>query len=135
MKRWLVLGWILWAPGLLIAQKTIEVTNITINQMENDLLSVSVEIRNRTGKSVSEIEGVLDFYDNFNRVILRRPIQIVHVYDVPFAAGESRRREVVVSRLPNMAGTVRYRITGLRLFGEQEIYLVCPNCGELILKE
>jgi len=120
---------------VLFAQETVQINNVILKELDNDLLSITVEIQNMSDKSISEIAGYVDIYDNSGRVVEKKKMNIVHVYDIPMEPGSTRSREAIITQRPNMSGTARFRITNLRFFGEKEEYLICPYCGELILKE
>ena len=120
---------------LLSAQETIEVTDLIVQQMDNNLLQITVEIYNSTNRKVSEVAGYVDIYDNHDRIVEKEHVQIQMIHDVPLNPGESKSRNIIVTQRPNMSGTARYRITHVRFFGEQNVYMVCPNCGEVILKD
>lgn len=119
----------------LSAQETIEVSDLIIQQLDNNLIRVTIEISNSSSREVSEIAGYLEIFDNDLRVVEKKHVQVQMVHDVPLRPGESKSRSVVMTQRPNMSGNARYRITHLRFFGEQSVYLVCPNCGEIILKD
>ncbi|MBC8491259.1 MAG: hypothetical protein H8D42_01730 [Candidatus Marinimicrobia bacterium] len=135
MKKLLAFVFIILLINLLPAQETVEVTDLVVRQMENNLLRITVDVRNSATNEVSEIAGYIDIYDNSERIVEKKFVQILHVHDVPLKPGESKSRAVVITQRPNMSGTARYRITHLRFFGEQNVYMVCPNCGEIILKD
>ncbi len=135
MKKLSLFILIVFLVTLLPAQETIEVTDLVVQQMENNLLRITVEVCNSATSEVSEIAGYVDIYDNFERIVEKKFVQIQHDHDVPLKPGESKSRAVVITQRPNMSGTARYRITHLRFFGEQDVYMVCPNCGEIILKD
>ncbi len=126
-------------PFLLItlvsAQGTVEVTDLIVQQMDNNLLQITIEIYNSTNKKVSEVAGYVDIYDNNNRVVEKERVQIQMIHDIPLNPGASKSRNIIVTQRPNMSGTAHYRITHLRFFGEQSMYMVCPNCGEVIPKD
>lgn len=119
----------------LSAQETVKVSDLIIRQIDNNLIRVTIEIYNSTSREISEVAGYLDIFDNSNRVVEKKHVQIQMVHEVPMRPGETKTRSVVMTQRPNMSGNARYRITHLRFFGEQNVYLVCPNCGEIILKD
>lgn len=135
MKKLLTFVFIMLLINPLPAQETVEVTDLVVQQMENNLLRITVDVRNSATSEVSEIAGYIDIYDNSERIVEKKFVQIQHVHDVPLKPGESKSRAVVITQRPNMSGTARYRITHFRFFGEQNVYMVCPNCGEIILKD
>ena len=117
------------------AQQVLETTDITVRDLGNDLLKITVEVKNISDKSISEIAGFLDIYDKTGSITEKKDLAVVLKSDVPLKPEKNAARSVIITQRPNMSGTVRFRITYLRFFGEPEIYLICPNCGELILKE
>jgi len=119
----------------LSAQGTVQVSSVVVRQLDNNLIRITVEIANQTKQEVSEIAGYLDIYDNTERVIEKKFLQILHDYEIPLRFSESKSRSVVLTQRQNMSGTARFRITRLRFFGEKELYLVCPECGEIIPKD
>jgi hypothetical protein len=116
-------------------QQTVEVSDIIVTDLENGLLKISVEVKNTSSKTISEIAGYVDIYDNRGQVIEKQEIAIVLKSDVPLKPQKKASRNIIVTRRPNMSGNVHFRITILRFFGEPEVYLICPTCGELILKD
>jgi len=135
MKRFAILLISISTFVVLFAQETAQINNVILKKLDNNLLSITVEIQNVSDKSISEIAGYIDIYDNSERVVEKKQLNIVHVYDIPMEPGSTRSREAIITQRPNMSGTARFRITNLRFFGEKEEYLICPYCGELILKE
>ncbi|HCL00086.1 MAG TPA: hypothetical protein DHW42_08295 [Candidatus Marinimicrobia bacterium] len=135
MKNLSTIILILFAFNLLSAQGTVEITDLVVQQTENNLFTVTVEVTNSTSREISEIAGYIDIYDNSNRIVKKEFFQIQHVHDIPLRPHESKSSSVVIDQRPNMSKTALYRITHLRFFGEQNVYLVCPNCGEIILKD
>jgi len=135
MKKLSILILILFLFNLLSAQETVEITDLVVQQIENNLFTITVEVTNSTSRDISEIAGYIDIYDNSNRIVKKEFVQIQHVHDIPLRPHESKSDSVVIDRRPNMYGTALYRITHLRFFGEQNVYMVCPNCGEIILKD
>lgn len=135
MKKFTKLLIIVAMAGMLDAQETVKVTEVNMSVLGNNLLSVKVEIRNVSDKPISEVDGYIDIYDKSDRVVEKKNLQIVQVYDIPMRSDETRKRGAIITQLPDMSGTARFRITHLRFFGEEEIYMICPYCGELILKE
>jgi len=135
MKRFAILLISISTFVVLFAQETVQINNVILKKLDNNLLSITVEIQNVSDKSISEIAGYIDIYDNSERVVEKKQLNIVHVYDIPMEPGSARSREAIITQRPNMSGTARFRITNLRFFGEKEEYLICPYCGELILKE
>jgi len=119
----------------LSAQETVKVSDLIIRQIDNNLIRVTIEIYNSTSREISEVAGYLDIFDNSNRVVEKKHVQIQMVHEVPLRPEESKSRSVVLTQRPNMSGNASFRITHLRFFGEQNVYLVCPNCGEIILKD
>jgi len=117
------------------AQQVLETTDITVRDLGNDLLKITVEVKNISDKSISEIAGFLDIYDKTGSITEKKDLAVVLKSDVPLKPEKNAARSVIITQRPNMSGTVRFRVTYLRFFGEPEIYLICPNCGELILKE
>lgn len=117
------------------AQETVEVSDLIIQQTGNNMIRVTIEIYNSSSREISEVAGYLDLYDNSNRITEKKRVQVQMIHDVPLRPGESKSRSVVMTQRPNMSGNAQYRITHLRFFGEQNVYLVCPNCGEIILKD
>jgi len=120
---------------VLSAQGTIQVSSVVVRQLDNNIIRITVEVANQTKREVSEIAGYLDIYDNAERPIEKKFLQIIHDYEIPLRPAESKSRSVVLTQRPNMSGTARYRITQLRFFGEKELYMVCPECGEIIPKD
>ena len=135
MKKTALLSLLLFAFGYLYPQQAIDVSNLTLKVLDGNLINITVEITNTSDKPVSEVAGFIDLYDNSDRITEKKELQIVHIYDIPMQPGDTRKRETVTTQHPNLSGTARFRITHLRFFGEEEIYMICPNCGELILKE
>lgn len=117
------------------AQETVEVSDLIIQQTGNNMIRVTIEIYNSSSREISEVAGYLDLYDNSHRITEKKRVQVQMIHDVPLRPGESKSRSVVMTQRPNMSGNAQYRITHLRFFGEQNIYMVCPNCGEIILKD
>ena len=117
------------------AQQILETTDITVRDLGDHLLKITVEVKNISNKSISEIAGFLDIYDKTGSITEKKDLAVVLKSDVPLKPEKNAARSVIITQRPNMSGTVRFRVTNLRFFGEPEIYLICPNCGELILKE
>lgn len=117
------------------AQETVEVSDLIIQQTGNNMIRVTIEIYNSSSREISEVAGYLDLYDNSHRITEKKRVQVQMIHDVPLRPGESKSRSVVITQRPNMSGNAQYRITHLRFFGEQNIYMVCPHCGEIILKD
>lgn len=132
MKKILLVG-IFWA--LAFSQEVVEISDIIVSDLGNGLLKISVEVKNTSTKSISEIAGYLDIYDNRGQIIEKQEIAVVLESDVPLKPQKSASRNVIVTQRPNMSGNVRFRITTFRYFGETEVYLICPRCGELIPKD
>lgn len=123
-------------PFLIVnAQETVEISEVVVQQLEPQLIRISLEIINSTSRSLSEVAGYIEIFDNSERLIDKKFTHILHVHDVPLEPYDSKSRSIVMTRRPNMSGTARFRITHLRFFGEQDVYLVCPNCGEIIPKD
>jgi hypothetical protein len=120
---------------VLSAQGTVQVSSVVVRQLDNNIIRITVEVANQTKREVSEIAGYIDIYDNAERVIEKKFMQILHDYEVPLRPSESKSRSIVLTRRPNMSGTARFRITRLRFFGEKDLYMVCPECGEIIPKD
>jgi ribosomal protein S17E len=135
MKKLSAIIFILFLFNLLSAQETVEISDLVVQQFETNLFTITVEVTNSTSREISEIAGYIDIYDNSNRIVKKEFVQIQHVHDIPLRPHESKSDSVVIDRRPNMSGTANYRITHLRFFGEQSVYMVCPNCGEIILKD
>lgn len=135
MKKIAVLSFISLVLTGAIAQETVEVSDLIIQQTDNNMIRVTIEIFNSSSREISEVAGYLDLYDNSHRITEKKRVQVQMVHDVPLRPGESKSRSVVMTQRPNMSGNAQYRITHLRFFGEQNVYLVCPNCGEIILKD
>ncbi len=135
MKRFAIFLIFISTFVVLFAQETVQINNVVLKELDNDLLSITVEIQNVSDKSISEVSGYVDIYDNSERVVEKKQLNIAHVYNVPMEPDSTRSREAIITQRPNMSGTARFRITNLRFFGEKEEYLICPHCGELILKE
>lgn len=135
MKKIAVLSFIFLVLTGAIAQETVEVSDLIIQQTDNNMIRVTIEIFNSSSREISEVAGYLDLYDNSHRITEKKRVQVQMVHDVPLRPGESKSRSVVMTQRPNMSGNAQYRITHLRFFGEQNVYLVCPNCGEIILKD
>lgn len=135
MKRFAILSILILIFRISFAQETVQISNVILKELDNNLLSITVEIQNVSDKSISEVAGYIDIYDNSERVVEKKQLNIVHVYDVPMEPGSTRSRKAIITQRPNMSGTARFRITHLRFFGEKEEYIICPYCGELILKE
>ncbi len=131
-KLLLILGMV-YVP--LFAQQTIEIVDLIVDDLGNDLLRITIEIKNVSTKTLSEVGGYVDFLDKSGLRIDKSELNILLKSDVPLRPGQSAKRSLVLTRQPEMTGTFRYRITHLRFFGEPEIYIVCPNCGEIILKD
>ncbi|HDP68134.1 MAG TPA: hypothetical protein ENN20_06490 [Candidatus Marinimicrobia bacterium] len=135
MKKYSIL------PGIFLlligaaAQETVEVSDLIIQQTGNNMIRVTIKIYNSSSREISEVAGYLDLYDNSHRITEKKRVQVQMIHDVPLRPGESKSRSVVMTQRPNMSGNAQYRITHLRFFGEQNIYMVCPNCGEIILKD
>lgn len=135
MKKLLISIIILLAFTGLPAQETVEVSDLIVQQLDNNLIRITIEISNSSNQEVSEVAGYLEVFDNTQRVVEKNHVQVQMVHDVPLRPGESKSRSVVITQRPNMSGNAQYRITHLRFFGEQSVYMVCPNCGEIILKD
>jgi uncharacterized protein YcfL len=135
MKRFAILFLSLFWITVVPAQETVEVTDLIVQQMDNSLLQITIEITNSTTRKVSEVAGYVDIYNNRDQIVEKEYVQIQMIHDVPLNPGESKSRNIIVTQRPNMSGTARYRITNLRFFGEQSVYMICPNCGEVILKD
>lgn len=135
MKNISAIVLILFLFNLLSAQETVEITDLVVQQIENNLFTITVEVTNSTSREISEIAGYIDIYDNSNRIVKKEFVQIQHIHDIPLRPHESKSDSVVIDQRPNMSGTANYHITHLRFFGEQNVYMVCPNCGEIILKD
>ncbi|MGC9363825.1 MAG: hypothetical protein ACP5FZ_04560 [Fidelibacterota bacterium] len=135
MKKIAVFSFIFLVLTGAIAQETVEVSDLIIQQTDNNMIRVTIEIFNSSSREISEVAGYLDLYDNSHRITEKKRVQVQMVHDVPLRPGESKSRSVVMTQRPNMSGNAQYRITHLRFFGEQNVYLVCPNCGEIILKD
>jgi len=133
-KRFFIIFFLLLISGL-SAQETVRISDLVIRQMDNNLIRATIEIYNATGREISEVSGYLDIFDNSLRIVERKKVQIQMVHEVPLRPEESKSRSVVLTQRPNMSGNASFRITHLRFFGEQNVYLVCPNCGEIILKD
>jgi len=88
----------------LSAQKTIEVSDLTIQQLDNNLIRVTIEVYNSSSREVSEIAGYLEIFDNALRVVEKKHVQVQMVHDVPLRPGESKSRSVVMTQRPNMSG-------------------------------
>lgn len=121
--------------SMVFAQQTVEVSDVIVTDLGNGLLKISVEVKNTSTKTISEIAGYIDIYDNRSQVIEKQEIAIVLKSDVPLKPQKTASRNVIVTQRPNMSGNVRLRITSFRFFGDPEVYLICPACGELILKD
>jgi hypothetical protein len=119
----------------LAAQGTVQVASVVVRQLDNNIIRITVEVANQTKREVSEIAGYIDIYDKAEQVIEKKYLQILHDYDVPLRPTESKSRSMVLTQRPNMSGTARFRITLLHFFGDKEIYMVCPECGEIIPKD
>jgi len=132
MKFLFVLGILLTTA---FAQQAIQINDVVVAQLDNDLLRITIEIENISQKSIGEISGVIDILDNNGKTIDKKSLSVVSVHDVPLESGKSRERSIVVTQRPNMSGTARYRVTNLRFFGERTVYMVCPNCNEIIPTE
>lgn len=117
------------------AQQAVEVSDINITDLGNDLLKISVEVKNTATKSISEVTGYLEILDNNGVVIEKQEVAVVLKSDVPLKPQKSASRNVIITQRPNMSGNTLFRITTLRFFGETDVYRVCPNCGELIPKD
>lgn len=117
------------------AQQAVEVSDIVVTDLGNNLLKINVEIKNTSSKSISEIAGYLDIYDTYGIVTEKQEIAIVLKSDVPLKPQKNASRSTIITQRPNMSGTVRLRITTLRYFGDPNVYIVCPACGELIPKD
>jgi len=117
------------------AQETVEVSDLIIQQIDNNMIRITIEIYNSSSREVSEVAGYIDIFDNSHRVVEKKHVQVQMIHDVPLRPGESKPRSIVITQRPNMSGNAQYRITYLRFFGEQSVYMVCPNCGEIILKD
>jgi len=117
------------------AQQTVDVGDIIVTDLGNDLLKISVEVKNISNKSISEIAGYLDIYDKNGNITEKQEIAIVLKSDVPLKPQKSASRSTIITQRPNMSGTVRFRITTLRFFGEPSVYMICPACGELVPKD
>jgi len=135
MKKLLISIIILLAFTGLPAQETVEVSDLIVQQLDNNLIRITIEISNSSNREVSEVAGYLEVFDNTHRVVEKNHVQVQMIHDVPLRPGESKSRSVVITQRPNMSGNAQYRITHLRFFGEQSVYMVCPNCGEIILKD
>jgi uncharacterized protein YcfL len=135
MKRFAILFLSLFWITVVPAQETVAVTDLIVQQMDNSLLQITIEITNSTTRKVSEVAGYVDIYNNRDQIVEKEYVQIQMIHDVPLNPGESKSRNIIVTQRPNMSGTARYRITNLRFFGEQSVYMICPNCGEVILKD
>jgi hypothetical protein len=132
MKFLFVLGILLTTA---FAQQAIQINDVAVAELENDLLRITVEVENISQKSIGEISGVIDILDNYGKTIDKKELSIVSNHDMPLESGKSRERSIVVTQRPNMSGNAHYRVTNLRFFGEQAVYMVCPNCNEIIPKE
>ncbi|MCK9243749.1 MAG: hypothetical protein M0P75_00605 [Candidatus Marinimicrobia bacterium] len=117
------------------AQQAMEVSDIVITDLGNGLLQISVQVKNTSNKTVSEVTGYLDIYDNSGNVAETQELSIVLNSDIPLKPHQNASRSAIITQRPHMSGTVRFRITTLRFFGEQNVYLICPACGELIQKD
>jgi hypothetical protein len=126
---------LVWMLGTVaFAQQAVEVSDIIISDLGNDLLKISIEVQNTSSKSISEIAGYLEIYDKNSIVVDKQEVSVVLKSDVPLRPQKTASRHVIITQRPNMSGNARFRITTLRFFGETDVYLVCPNCGELIPK-
>ena len=129
----------LFALGILLttvfAQQAIQISDVVVAQLDNDLLRITVEVENISQKSIGEISGVIDILDNYGKTINKKSLSVVSIHDVPLESGKSRERSIVITQRPNMSGAVRYRVTKLRFFGDQTVYMVCPYCNEIIPTE
>ena len=117
-----------------LAQQTVEVSDIIVTDLGNNLLQISVEIKNTSTRTISELAGYLDIYDNSGNVAETQELAIILDSDIPLKPLQNASRNTIITQRPHMSGTVRFRITNLRFFGEQNVYLICPTCGELIQK-
>jgi len=117
------------------AQETVEVSDLIVQQIDNNMIRITIEIYNSSSREVSEVAGYVDIYDNSHRVVEKKQVQVQMIHDVPLRPGETKSRSIVLTQRPNMSGNAQYRITHLRFFGEQNVYMVCPSCGEIIPKD
>ena len=117
------------------AQQAVEVSDIIISDLDNNLIEIRVEVKNTSMKSISELAGFIDIYDKYGNIIEKQEIVIVLNSDIPLKPQNTASGSIIITQRPNMSGQVNFRITNLRYFGEPNVYLICPVCGELIPKD
>ncbi|MDD5231597.1 MAG: hypothetical protein PHC43_09730, partial [Candidatus Marinimicrobia bacterium] len=65
------------------AQQAMEVSDIVVTDLGNGLLQISVQVKNTSNKTVSEVTGYLDIYDNSGNVAETQELSIVLNSDIP----------------------------------------------------
>ncbi len=116
-------------------QQTIQIMDLTIEKREFQLLNLKIQILNTSQKPIAEIGGYFEILDKTNDVAEKKFIFVVNKHDIPLEPDNFVNRNVIIKEKPGLTGNIRFRVTRLRFYQEQTIYMICPNCGDLILTD
>jgi len=127
--------------GLLILSSTlwaaegVQIIRVLLEKRPYAMVDISVTVKNIAEQEIDELSGYVDIYDQNEQVFKKVEMTLLYDADLPLKPGNTVRRKKVIDYQPAMAGTARLRITHLRFSGEKTIYMVCPQCNNLIIKE
>ncbi|MFQ6607261.1 MAG: hypothetical protein ACE5EE_01850 [Fidelibacterota bacterium] len=129
MKRLIQFLFLLPLAGLFAQTVPLFDIDLRIRVVEDNLLYVVVQIDNRSGRTVSEIEGFITEVDPSLHIVSEKKVTHLHSYEAPFGPGQTIIRGLTYPYEKTQDYRYRYHISKIRFTKDSNIYMYSPVIG------